>query len=168
MDIHLFLITVHIIGTIIGVGGATMIEVTLNKALQDGTVSEDEQGILKPTYLVVRIGLVLALLSGFGFLLSYKLDGFTSALYNEVLWAKISIIIMIGVNTLLLQAKKIGLYWGSAISFSSWWMAAILGLFLTNNVSYSFIGIIFTYIIVTVIAAYVLHFIRLKLNKQTV
>lgn len=163
---YLFLIIVHIIGTIIGVGGATMIEVSLNKSLEDGTISEDEQNLLKPTYLVVRIGLLLAILSGFGFLLLYKFGGFTSALYNEVLWAKIVIILMIGVNTLLLQAHKIGLYWGSAISFSSWWMAAILGIFLTNNVTYSFIGIIFTYIVVTVIAAYLLHFIRGLLNKH--
>ena len=165
MDMYLFLIIVHVIGTVIGVGGATMIEITLNKALEDGTVSNDEQGILKPTFTVVRAGLVLALLSGFGFLLSYKLQGFTSALYNEVLWAKIVIILMIGVNTLLLQAKKIGLYWGSAISFSSWWMAAILGLFLTNNVSYSFMGIIATYIVVTVVAAYVLHIIRERIHN---
>lgn len=167
MDIYLFLIIVHIVGTIIGVGGATMIEVTLNKALEDGTVSEDEQGILKPTYTVVRVGLALALFSGFGFLLLYKFWGDVASLYNPVLWAKTLIIAMIGVNTLLLQAKKIGLYWGSAISFASWWMAAILGIFLTNNVGYPFWGIIASYVVVTVIAAYLLHFIRGLIHKDT-
>lgn len=166
MDIYVFLVVVHLIGTFIGVGGATMIEVALNKSLQDGKISEDEQGILKPTYTVVRVGLVLALLSGFGFLLLYKFQGFTSALYNPVLWAKIIIILMIGVNTLLLQAKKIGLYWGSALSFSSWWMAAILGIFLTNNVQYSLFGILATYILVTVVVAYLLHIIRERVHNK--
>lgn len=168
MDIYLFLIIVHLVGTFIGVGGATMIEVTLNKALQDGTISEDEQGILKPTYLVVRVGLVLALLSGFGFLILYKISGFESQLYNPVLWAKILIILMIGVNTLLLQAHKIGLYWGSAISFTSWWMAAILGIFLSNAITFSFWGIIGAYILATIVAAYLLHLIRQMLHKETV
>ena len=161
----MILIVVHLIGTIIGVGGATMIEVVLNKSLQDGTVSPDEHEILKPTYLVVRVGLVLALVSGFGFLIIYKFMGATAELYNPVLWAKIVIILMILVNTLLLQAKKISLYWGSAISFSSWWMAAILGIFLSNNISSSFWGIIVVYIVATVISAYVLHIIRKSLNN---
>lgn len=166
MDLYLFLIIVHIAGTILGVGGATMIEVALNRSLQDGKISEDEQNLLKPTYTVVRVGLALSILSGFGFLLIFKINGYTEGLYSPVLWAKLLIILVILLNTILLQAHKINLYWGSAFSLTSWWSAAILGLFSSNDVTLPFWQIIFAYLLIVVVMAYVLHLIRLFVKNR--
>ena len=58
MDIGLLLVLVHLVGTIFGVGGATMIEVHLNQALKDSLVSKDESAILALDYKIVRVGLV--------------------------------------------------------------------------------------------------------------
>jgi hypothetical protein len=163
MDSYTLLIIAHIVGTILGVGGATMIEVALNKSLKDGTVSEDERAILGPTYTVVRGGLLLAIMSGFGFLLLYKFQGQSFQLYDPVLWAKLVALLVIMVNAILLQLHKISLYWGSSLSFVSWWLVAILGIFLTNGVRYSFFSIMAVYILALVVGAALLHAIRTRI-----
>lgn len=160
MDIYLALIIGHLIGTILGVGGATLIEIALNRSLADDQMSMDERAILGSVFTTVRVGLVISILTGFGFLLLYKLSGQTFRLYNPVLWAKLAILGIIAVNTLLLQAHKISLYWGSAISFVSWWSAALLGVFLTNVVRYSFLEITITYILAVIAGALILDRVR--------
>ncbi len=168
MDIYTLLIITHLVGTILGVGGATMIEVAMNKSLKDGVMSPDEREILTPTYTMVRVGLILALISGFGFLLLYKISGQTFRLYDPVLWAKIVVIVVIAVNALLLQARKVSLYWGSALSFVSWWLAALLGIFLTNRVPHSFFAIMTVYVVALVVGAALLHHIRKQITNKTV
>ena len=77
------------------------------------------------------------------------------------------IIAIIIVNAVLLDKHKIGLYWGSAFSFVSWWAAMLLGTFLTSgtkffpgNVSVSFISIMAVYGVIVIISAYTLHKLR--------
>jgi len=169
-----FLIIMHIAGTILGVGGATMIEVHLHRAIKDGVISEDEKALLKTDYTVVRVGLIIALLSGFGFLLFYKMIGATAHMYDPILWAKLTIVVLIGINTLLLQAHKIPIYWGAGISFVSWWLAAILGIFAAERVGVdlfgqggfigSFMSIISVYIVLVIIGSITLDFIRKQLK----
>lgn len=171
---YTFLIIMHIAGTILGVGGATMIEVHLHRALKDGQISDDESGLLKTDYTIVRVGLITALLSGFGFLLLYKMTGETERMFDPVLWAKLSMVILIGINTILLQARKIPLFWGAGISFVSWWLAAILGVFLTNRVEFdlfgqggfltSFMSVILTYLFLVIAGSIVLEFIRKRIK----
>lgn len=174
MDVYTLLILVHLAGTILGIGGATMIEVHLNKALQNREVSYDEKEILATDYAIVRIGLIVSILSGFGFLLLYKISGQTFKLYDPILWAKLAMVIVIAVNALLLQAHKISLYWGAAFSFVSWWTVGLLGVFLTNNVKFDFFGVhtflssfasaMLLYGFLVVIGAIVLDFIRKRLG----
>lgn len=149
----------HLIGTILGVGGATMIEVHLNKALASG-MSPDHRSLLGLNFLVLRIGLVLSLFTGFGFLIYYVISGQEFRLQNPVLWAKLLMVLIVAVNALLLQSHKIGLYWGSALSFITWWTTMILGTFLSNVVRYGFIEIMVTYALLVVAGAYILHKIR--------
>jgi len=178
MDIGLLLVLVHLVGTIFGVGGATMIEVHLNQALKDSLVSKDESAILALDYKIVRVGLILAILSGFGFLLNFKLEGETENLYSPILWAKLLIVIIIAINTLLLQARKISLYWGAAFSFVSWWTAAILGMLMSDNVTVGalvgegflpiFSSIIIIYLVAVAIGGVVLHLMRTKVTKKII
>lgn len=168
MDTYTLLIIVHLLGVVLAVGGATMVEVALTKSLSDGTMSPDERGILTPSYSVVRIGFVITILSGFGFLIYYKMTNNVDELYNPVLWAKMVIILVIALNALLLQARKISLYWGSALSFVSWWLATLLGIFLSVEVGYSFVGIMLTYAVALVIGAALLHHVRMRITNQSV
>lgn len=161
-DIYLGLILLHIAGTVLGVGGATFIEVFLNKALADGKMDDVEKGFMKLTYTVLRTGLVISVVTGIGFLILYYSTGQFARLQNPVLWAKNTIIVILVVNAVLLHLHKMKLRWGSALSFVSWWAALILGIFLTNNERYGYFEIVGTYILAVVIGAYVLEWIRSK------
>lgn len=160
MDLYTLLLVGHLIGTVLGVGGATMIEVHLNKALSDNTMSSDERGMLGLNFTVLRIGLALCVLTGVGFIAFYFANGHMSRLENPVFWAKMFMIVVVLVNAVLLQMHKISLYWGSALSFFSWWGIMILGFFLTNSVRFGFIEIAVAYVAFVVGGAYVLHKIR--------
>lgn len=159
MDLFTWLILGHLIGTVLGVGGATMIEVHLNKALASG-MSVDHRALLGLNFVVLRVGLVLALITGVGFIAYYIDSGQTFRLQNPVLWAKLLMVVIVAVNALLLQAHKIGLYWGSALSFVTWWATMILGTMLTNNVRVDFISVMIAYTAAVVGGAYVLHKLR--------
>lgn len=173
MEISFLLVLIHLAGTILGVGGATMIEVHLNQSLKDSLVSKDESALLSLDYNTVRVGLVLALLSGFGFLLLYKIEGETENLYSPILWAKLVIVIIIAINTLLLQARKISLYWGATLSFVSWWTAAILGMYMMDGRTInpffgegffsSFSSILLFYALAVAVGSVILHTIRTKI-----
>ncbi len=159
MDLLTFLILAHTIATVLGVGGATLIEVLLIRALKDGQMDPSEGNLMKGIYSVVRIGFVLALVTGVSFLVLYKLNGQTGQLWSAVLWAKMTVVSLIGLNALLLQAHAIPLKIGSGISFVSWYAALFLGVFL-RNLNADYIVIMFFYVLAVIIGIVVLDYIR--------
>lgn len=122
-----FLVIVHIFGATLGVGAATFAEIFLLKSLKDGVIDPVEGSFLQVTYRIIRIGLALLIFSGFGLFLLYRLEGATDLLYNPVLWAKMSIVIIIIINAVLMQSRKIPIRWGSPLSLASWHATLILG-----------------------------------------
>lgn len=175
MDTHSLLILGHIIGTVLGVGGATMIEIHLNMALRDGTMDLMERSFLGIDFLLTRIGMGIGLLTGAGFVVEYILNNQLFRLQDGVFWAKMLIIVIIIINAYLLHKHKISLYWGSAFSFVSWWTALILGTFLTSNIKIlpaepvlSTLSILVFYAIVVTISAQILHRIREHIKTRPV
>ena len=176
MDIELLLLITHIVGTILGVGGATMIELHLNQALKDKLVSADEGAILGWDYKTVRVGLIMAVLSGFGLIVYHRVVGHFGVMHNPIMWAKLTLVGIMLINTLLLQARMISLYWGTAFSFVSWWTVAIIGVFTTERVRIDLFGgesflssfgsIMLIYGIAVVMGAIVLHGIRNKMTSN--
>lgn len=162
MDIYLWLIIFHLIGVALGVGGATFIEIFLTKSLMDGVIDPTESGFLKIVYRVVRVGLVISLFTGFGFVVLYIAHGQTFKLYNPVLWAKLTVVTIIAVNAILLQMHKISLWLGSAFSFISWYGALIIGVFLTNSTKFSYIEIMLFYVLSVIIGGFILDASRKK------
>ncbi len=167
MGIHEILILGHIIGTVLGVGGATFIEIHLNMALKDGKMDDVEKMIMGKDFLITRIGTIVTLVTGLGFILEYYFHNQMFRLMDGVFWAKMAIVLIININAYLLHKHKIGLYWGSAFSFVSWWVAMILGTFLTNGVKFfsadvpmSFLSIMSVYGVIVVAGAYILHQLR--------
>ncbi|HCM43894.1 MAG: hypothetical protein UY57_C0041G0005 [Candidatus Kaiserbacteria bacterium GW2011_GWB1_50_17] len=160
MDWYTFLIITHIIGTVLGVGGATFAEVHLIRALRDGTMSRDENSIMQATYAILRVGFFLLILSGFGFFVLARLEEHTGLLYSIKLWAKLGIVGIIGVNAVLLQLRWIPLLWGSAIAFTSWYAALILGAL--GRGEYSFFWIYAVYIAAIIIVYFVLRAIHAR------
>lgn len=154
-----FLLTFfHIIGTVLGVGGATFAEFFYLKALKDGHVDPEEGDFLKATYHVLRIGMALLILSGFGFFVLYRINGHEEFLYDPRFLGKVTLTAIIFFNALLLQIKKMPFWLGSALSFTSWYGALILGAW--RGVDASYLSIMASYAGAVVVVALVLHIIR--------
>jgi len=158
MGIYTILVLVHLLGTVLGVGAATFAEIFYLKALKDGEISPDEGSLLKATYAVLRIGLILGILSGFGFLLLYRFTGQEDRLLDPKLWAKMTIIVVLTVNALLLQWHRIPMWLGASLSITSWYAAMILGSW--RNVPYSYIEIMIGYFVAVGVMVVVLEYIK--------
>ncbi len=164
MDFYTLFKISHIIGTVLGAGGATFAEVLSYQALKDKKVSEEESNVLKITFFILRIGLFLTVISGFGFLILWRLGNFGPAyFYNERFLSKMLIVAIIMLNALAMQFKIIPTSIGSPISLISWYSALILGSWRSLNIS--FITIILFYIVMVIVAYYFLNFIKNKNNK---
>src|SRR3989338_2144896 len=159
MDVFPLLILAHIIGTVLGVGGATFAEVFHVRAMRDGVITADEGATLKICYTVLRIGLAMLLISGFGFLIYYRLTGQDELLYNPKLWAKMTIVFIIPINAILFQIRKIPTWLATAISLTSWYGALILGIY--RDVPYSYLQIIGIYIVAVFAVAFILRRVKL-------
>ncbi len=155
---YIFLTAGHIIGTALGVGGATLAEIFYLKSSRDGVVDAAEASFLKTTYRVLRVGMLLLVLSGFGYLLLARIAGTTEALYSPKLWAKLTIILILLAGVLLWQAKKVPMWLGSPVSLVSWYAALILGIW--RGLAAPYLTIMVWYAAAIVVVGVILHFIR--------
>lgn len=158
MSVYTILVLIHLLGTILGVGAATFAEIFYLRALKDGEIDPEEGSNLKIIYSVLRIGLILGILSGFGFLVLYRLTGQEERLLDPKLWAKMTVIVILLTNALLLQARRIPMWLGASLSITSWYVAAILGSL--RGISYSYIQIMLGYIVAVVFMTIVLELIK--------
>ena len=163
MDSLTFLIILHLIGTVLGVGGATFIEIFLNKALRDGEIDPIEGSFLRTTFTVVRIGLVISIFTGFALLLLYRFEGQEFKLYDPTLWAKFTLVGVIVINALLLQAHKVPLWLGSALSLVTWYTVMIIGVLLRGP-SIPYFEVMLYYVIALVFGGLLLEGIRRQLG----
>lgn len=154
----------HIIGTVLGVGGATFAEIFYLKAKRDGIFEPLEVDYLKVAYFVLRIGLFILVISGFGFLLLFRLNEFGGPLLGVKLWSKLLIVLILVLNAFLIQTKKMPMWLGSSISITSWYTAMILGLW--RGLNYSFGHIAVSYLFAVLIVAYILHIIDKRILKS--
>ncbi|GMQ95257.1 MAG: hypothetical protein BMS9Abin13_370 [Patescibacteria group bacterium] len=164
MDWETLLIVTHIIGTTLGVGGATFAEVFYLKAIRDGVVSPVEGDFLKTTYAIMRTGLVLLVLSGFGFLLLYRLNGAEALLLNGALWAKLTIVLVLVANAVMIQIRKMPMWLATSLSLTSWYAALVLGAW--RGIPYSFLEILIGYVVAVFAVAYILETIKKAYVKK--
>lgn len=127
MDWGIFIKISHIIGTVLGVGGEIFGSIFYFKALKDGKVDAREVEVLRICFGVLHIGLVILVLSGFGYFLDMRLSGITRFMFEPRLIAKLALVVILVVNALLLQTRKIPDWLGGSISIVSWFGALILG-----------------------------------------
>lgn len=158
MDLHTFLVIVHVAGAILGVGGATIAEVQIVQALMDGKVDASEKKLMHANYTVIRVGMALVLLSGLGLVWWWLTAGNSDWVITDgKILVKDVMLVAIFVNAVLLTKHWIPLWLGSAISFTSWWGGTILGLWRTD---YGFWPILIGYIIAIFVVAGILESIR--------
>lgn len=167
MDLHTFLIITHLIGVSLGVGGATFGGILYLKAMKDGKIDPMEGEWLSIIFMVLRIGLGIAVLSGFGFFIEYRFTGQEERLLDPRLWAKLTIILILVSNALLIQMRKMPMWFGEALSITSWYGALLLGIM--RNADYSYFTFLFFYGFAVIIVIGILSLIKkLYLSKQTI
>ncbi len=145
MEIYSFLVLLHVVGTVIGTGGATLAELQIYRALKDKKISEEERVMMHVNYGMIRIGMAILLVSVLGMYWYFEMQGSNILFTSEKLWIKELMFVTIFINALALQKRWVPLWLGSSISFTSWWGATVLGV--AGELSYSFSTYLIGYII---------------------
>ena len=112
MDIRNALVILHIIGTALGVGSATVSDYLFFTFTRNGKLTKDEFATLKTVSNVVWVGLFILVLSGLGFVLLY-LSGHEAVqgVYSpDKIWAKVTMVSIILINGLVLHRKVLPLF----------------------------------------------------------
>ena len=120
----------------LGVGAATFAEIHYLRFASDDIITDDEKKTLATTYTVLRLGLFILVISGFSFLLYYRLSEYTEPLMRASFWAKMTIVGILVANAWMLQTRLIPLAIGSALSLASWYGALVLGVIGETSASY--------------------------------
>ena len=159
MDVITFLVMIHVAGTILGTGGATLAEVFLLSALKDGKVDPSEKRMMHANYKFLRIGLALTVVSGIALVLwHYFVLENDWVLTSDKVWFKDTLVLIILINAVLIAKRKIPMWLGASISFTSWWMATILGLW--RGVPYSYVELAIGYVALVFAVAWILELIK--------
>ena len=137
MDWSVFLRELHVLGTVLGVGGSTFAEIFAIKFSKDDKIDIFEHEVLKICISVLRIGLIILTFSGLGLLVLWrmKLLG-PDVFYSGRFLAKMTILLILIFIALLMNFRLINLKLGSAISTASWYAAMILGIWRGLHLSY--------------------------------
>ena len=158
MDIYTIIVAGHVVGTILGVGGATVAEFQITRALRDKKVSDDERALMHVNYTMIRVGMAVLLVSVIAMFWYHLSAGNQFILTSEKLWIKDLMFIMIFINAVALHKRWVPLWLGASISFTSWWGAALLGL--AGRLPYSFETYLIGYIIAIGVVAWLSHVLR--------
>lgn len=165
MDIYTLIIAGHVIGTILGTGGATVAEFQINRALRNKNVSKEERALMHVNYTMIRVGMAVILISVVGMLWYHLSQGNMWILTSEKLWIKDVMFVMIFINAILLTKRLVPLWLGASISFTSWWGATLLGL--AGRLPYSFETYLAGYVVAVFVVAGVLHLIRKRMSAPS-
>jgi hypothetical protein len=160
--VEIFLTISHIIGTALGVGSATLAEIFFLKSARDGVIDPQEGSTLKTIYTVLRVGMVILVLSGFGFLVLYRLTGQAELIYQPKLWAKLTIILILLLGVIGWRARKVPALLDSAVSLTSWYAALVLGIWRSAEAGYA--TIMLSYVAAVVLVLIILHGVRKTLG----
>lgn len=164
MDFYTLLIILHVAGTILGVGGATIAEVNIMTALKDGKVDKSEGALMHANYKMIRVGTAIVLISGILMIWWLYNSGAESILMDQKLWFKDTLLILIILNAFLISKRLVPLWLGAAISFTSWWTATILGLW--KDQPYNYLELAIGFVIAVFVVAGILELIRKKVTAE--
>lgn len=148
----------HIIGAILGTGGATVAELQITRALKDKHVSDEERALMHINYTMIRVGMGFVLVSAIAMFWYFWDDGLNSYLTSGKVLMKDLMFVAIFVNAILLTKRMVPLWLGASISFTSWWGASLLGA--AGTIPYGFFTLFIGYIIAIFVVAALSHILR--------
>ncbi len=167
MDWDALLISLHLIGAVLGVGGVTYIEIfslRFGRKHQSKAVAKEVGGLFHLAYVTTRIGMITVAVSGFAILLYFRLTGQGEDVFGSPrLWGKLTMMLIIFADAWLLEKHRLSLWLGSAISVAAWYTALILGAW--HDFDGSFLSIIGAYAIAVAAFALLIEAVKLALRK---
>lgn len=110
MDLHQLLVFGHIIGTALGVGGATVADLLFFRLLRNGTISSHEFSVLNLLRHIIMTGFLILFISGFGFLALVFINTGSLAGMPDKIIAKIVITFILGINSYFLSQRVMPLF----------------------------------------------------------
>lgn len=176
----------HLIGFMLGVGGATISDILFLRFLRDFKISEEEKSILKLMSQIVWFGLCIIILSGLGLFIPES----ERLLASDKFFVKMIVVGVIIINgailNLLVTPKLLNIAWKTetmnvkrvsrmshiafatgSISFVSWYTALLLGF--ARNVTMSFeqmLGIYGGALIIGIIGSQIFRKVFICTNKE--
>lgn len=162
----------HLLGIILGLGAATVLDLVIVKFLVAGQIQSDQISIVKFVTGIVSVGLAILWFSGILYLVHYAAFD-PSKLWNQKVWAKIAIVGVLTINgyfihhiVLPLMEKQVGraLFAGlsrkqcalmlifGTISATSWYVPLVLGAMPHFNFVVPAPGLLVAYAILLAIA----------------
>jgi uncharacterized membrane protein len=174
----------HLLGFVIGVGGATMSDMLFFRFLKDFRISEKEEAVLKAASQFIWVGLFIVVISGIGLFIPQS----EALMENPKFLVKALVVFIIIVNgaalNLFVSPKLVEIAWKDAgvpvretlslrrtafmlgaISFISWYSAFLLGFVKTT--SYGFLELLGIYVGATVIAIIISQMTEMRLCGST-
>lgn len=168
MNWDALLISVHLIGAVLGVGGVTYIEIfslRFGRKHQSKTVAKEVGGLFHIAYVTTRIGMIIVAVSGFAILLYYVLTDQGEDVFGTArIWGKLTMMLIIFADAWLLERHRVPLWLGSAISVVAWYMGLILGAW--HDFSGSFLSIIVAYVIAVAVFAMAVEAIQRRISER--
>ncbi|MDZ7744789.1 MAG: hypothetical protein U5K77_03495 [Candidatus Saccharibacteria bacterium] len=135
MELHTFLVALHLLGFAFGIGGATASDLVFIRSTKDGQVSKDEYKLIKTLSFLVWTSVALLIVSGAAaMLLEYRELGEIPRLGWSFFQMKLIIFSVLVANGIIFHTKvfpylkkSIGKSFRSASLQSKYWLFALTG-----------------------------------------
>ncbi len=177
------LLLIHILGTAIGLGATIFLDIYFVRRLYHRAIDSPSIELLKFGSNLVSLGLVMLWISGLGFLLHY-LTFAPDSLANPKIWAKVSIVVLLTINGIILHKyvfnfinqskgkplleelnlnKAMIFLFPGAISATCWFFSVVLGVVKEFNFMFTvstFLGFYISLLAVAIIVLSIGHLTR--------
>ena len=171
------LLLLHLLGLVLGVGTATLLDLFIARSLRSGRFSEEQFEFIRFASRFVFAGILLLWISGLSFLLYYYFENPTG-LENPKVWAKISIVAILSLNGLYIhkqvlpelkrnagssifhgtsKAKRSMMLVSGSVSVVSWYAPLVIGTAKELNFTVSAPAILIAYTVALALAILASH-----------
>ena len=171
------LLLLHLLGLVLGVGTATLLDLFLARSLRSGRFSKEQFEFIRFASSFVFAGILLLWISGLSFLLYYYFENPTG-LENPKVWAKISIVAILSLNGLYIhkqvlpelkrnagfsvfhgtsKIKRSMMLASGAVSVVSWYAPLVIGTAKELNFTVSVPAILIAYAVALALAILASH-----------
>ncbi len=181
IDLYTIFVILHLLGMGFGIVGATVSDLLFFRSIKDGKIEKHELDVMNFVSRFIWVGLIVAIISGIGFLYLYiskdmttvVSSGVVEKISNPKIWAKITIVALIALNGILIHIKILPIFKKSinksiknsdisknltliltsgALSVTSWYTVFLMGAWSGLNFHFSYFEFIGIYLLLILFA----------------